>query len=121
MIAAQGILTSCAAARPATRRLWRAAWARPASAGLTNWKWTFAVASSSTAPGGVTVGEGDVISIDGTSGIVYLGEVAVVPSPVVQMYFEGSLDPNSDELVAAVHRLMTACGRQAAARRPGER
>jgi pyruvate, orthophosphate dikinase len=55
---------------------------------------------------GITVAEGDVISIDGTSGQVYLGEVAVVPSPVVE-YFEGSLDPQSDELVAAVHRLIT--------------
>jgi pyruvate,orthophosphate dikinase len=59
-----------------------------------------------TAPGGITVSEGDVISIDGTSGQVYLGEVQVVPSPVVE-YFEGSLDPTSDELVAAVHRLMS--------------
>jgi len=58
-----------------------------------------------TAPGGVTVEEGDVISIDGTSGAVYLGEVAVVPSPVVQ-YFEDALAPDGDELVAAVHRLM---------------
>jgi pyruvate, orthophosphate dikinase len=52
------------------------------------------------------VREGDVISIDGTSGVVYLGEVAVVASPVVE-YFEGSLDPASDELVSAVHRIMT--------------
>jgi pyruvate,orthophosphate dikinase len=59
-----------------------------------------------TSASGITVSEGDVISIDGTSGQVYLGEVAVVPSPVVE-YFEGSLDPASDELVAAVHRLMT--------------
>jgi pyruvate,orthophosphate dikinase len=59
-----------------------------------------------TAPGGVTVSEGDVISIDGTSGVVYLGEVPVVPSPVVE-YFEGSLDPQADELVSAVHRIMT--------------
>jgi pyruvate, orthophosphate dikinase len=59
-----------------------------------------------TSANGITVTEGDVISIDGTSGQVYLGEVAVVPSPVVE-YFEGSLDPASDELVAAVHRLMT--------------
>jgi len=59
-----------------------------------------------TSAGGVTVAEGDVISIDGTSGQVYLGEVPVVPSPVVE-YFEGSLDPQSDELVAAVHRLIT--------------
>jgi pyruvate, orthophosphate dikinase len=59
-----------------------------------------------TAPDGITVSEGDVISIDGTSGVVYLGEVAVVASPVVE-YFEGSLDAGSDELVSAVHRIMT--------------
>ena len=59
-----------------------------------------------TSAGGVTVREGDVISIDGTSGTVYLGEVPVVASPVVE-YFEGTLDPSSDELVSAVHRLMT--------------
>jgi pyruvate, orthophosphate dikinase len=58
-----------------------------------------------TSAAGITVTEGDVISIDGTSGQVYLGEVAVVPSPVVE-YFEGSLDLQSDELVAAVDRLM---------------
>jgi pyruvate,orthophosphate dikinase len=61
---------------------------------------------SFTAPGGVTVSEGDVISIDGTSGVVYLGEVAVVASPVVE-YFERGLDPEADELVNAVHRIMT--------------
>jgi len=60
---------------------------------------------SFTAPDGVTVSEGDVISIDGTSGVVYLGEVPVVASPVVE-YFEGGLDPDSDELVSAVHRIM---------------
>jgi len=56
--------------------------------------------------GGVNVAQGDVISIDGTSGAVYLGEVPVVASPVVE-YFEGSLDPRADELVGAVHRIMT--------------
>ncbi len=63
-----------------------------------------------TAPGSgngqVVVREGDVISIDGTSGAVYLGEVPVVASPVVE-YFEGNLDPGADELVSAVHRIMT--------------
>jgi pyruvate,orthophosphate dikinase len=59
-----------------------------------------------TAPGGITVDEGDVISIDGTSGEVYLGEVPVVDSPVVR-YFEQEIDADSDDLVAAVHRLMT--------------
>jgi pyruvate, orthophosphate dikinase len=58
-----------------------------------------------TAPGGVTVREGDVISIDGSSGTVYAGEVPVMASPVVE-FFEGSLDAEADELVAAVARVM---------------
>src|SRR5262249_46209839 len=41
-----------------------------------------------TTHAGLTVAEGNVISIDGTSGEVYLGEVPVMPSPVVR-YFEG--------------------------------
>ncbi|MGX6607918.1 pyruvate, phosphate dikinase [Micromonosporaceae bacterium Da 78-11] len=54
------------------------------------------------------VHEGDVISIDGTTGRVYLGSVPVRPSEVVQ-YFEGDLDPTlaNEPLVAAVHRIMT--------------
>jgi pyruvate, orthophosphate dikinase len=55
---------------------------------------------------GGTVQEGDVLSIDGTSGAVYLGEVAVTPSPVVQ-YFEGTLEAKGDDLVEAVDRLVT--------------
>jgi pyruvate,orthophosphate dikinase len=56
---------------------------------------------------GTTINEGDMISLDGTTGEVFLGEVPVVPSPVVQ-YFEGSLAPDAgDELVAAVHRLIS--------------
>ena len=58
-----------------------------------------------TAPGGVDVSEGDVISIDGTTGEVYLGEVPVVASKVVQ-YFEGELASDTDELVGAVHTIM---------------
>jgi pyruvate, orthophosphate dikinase len=61
-----------------------------------------------TAPGGVVVEEGDVVSIDGTSGVVYLGEVPVMPSQIVE-YFEGSLDPDDQEasdLVRSVNRLM---------------
>jgi len=59
-----------------------------------------------TAADGTVVREGDVISIDGTSGAVYLGEIPVSASNVVQ-YFEGELAPDADELVAAVHTLMT--------------
>ena len=58
-----------------------------------------------TAPGGVVISEGDEISIDGTTGEVYLGAAPVAPSPVVS-YFEGELDPQSDELIAAVDRIM---------------
>jgi pyruvate,orthophosphate dikinase len=56
--------------------------------------------------GDLVVNEGDVVSIDGTTGAVYLGEVPVQPSPVVQ-YFEGTLSKDSDALVAAVDRLIT--------------
>ncbi|AEB46704.1 MULTISPECIES: pyruvate, phosphate dikinase [Micromonospora] len=57
---------------------------------------------------GQTVTEGDVVSIDGTTGKVYLGEVPATPSEVVQ-YFEGELDPEAtdDALVRAVHRIMS--------------
>ncbi len=51
---------------------------------------------------------GEVISIDGTSGEVFRGEVPVVDPPVVQ-YFEGKLSPEeitADELVNAVDRIM---------------
>ena len=60
-------------------------------------------------PGAVEVVEGEMLSIDGVTGKVFLGEVPVVASPVVQ-YFEGMLDPgasNAGELVRAVDRLMS--------------
>jgi len=71
-----------------------------------------------TAPDGTVVREGDVLSIDGTSGVVYLGEVAVRPSPAVE-YFEGSLAAeDGDDLVQAIHRVI---GHADAARRLGVR
>ncbi|MGW5737117.1 MULTISPECIES: pyruvate, phosphate dikinase [Streptomyces] len=66
-----------------------------------------------TAPGGVVVEEGDVVSIDGSTGKVYAGEVPVVPSPVVE-YFEGRMHAgadDADELVGAVHRIMAYADR----------
>lgn len=67
---------------------------------------------------GVIVSEGDVISIDGTTGDVYLGEVAVVPSPVVE-YFESGLDTAiqgadepTAELIRAVDRIMQHADRK---------
>ena len=61
-----------------------------------------------TARDGTVIHEGDVISVDGSTGLVYAGEVPVVASPVVE-YFEGALDPASaeaDDLIRAVHRIM---------------
>ncbi|MDG9705186.1 pyruvate, phosphate dikinase [Streptomyces sp. DH37] len=66
-----------------------------------------------SAPGGVVIEEGDVISIDGSTGKVYRGEVPVVPSPVVE-YFEGRMHAgaeDADELVKAVHRIMAYADR----------
>jgi pyruvate, orthophosphate dikinase len=62
---------------------------------------------------GTVIEEGDVVSIDGSTGKVYLGEVPVVPSPVVE-YFEGRMHAgadDADELVAAVHRIMAYADR----------
>jgi pyruvate,orthophosphate dikinase len=58
-----------------------------------------------TTKDGVEVAEGDVVSIDGTTGEVFAGEVPVVDSLVVR-WFEGHEDAGSDDLVAAVARIM---------------
>ncbi|KAF4405271.1 pyruvate, phosphate dikinase [Streptomyces lycii] len=65
----------------------------------------------------VVVEEGDTVSIDGSTGKVYLGEVPVVPSPVVE-YFEGrthagaeTTNPEGDDLVKSVHRMMAYADR----------
>ncbi|EFL26246.1 pyruvate, phosphate dikinase [Streptomyces himastatinicus ATCC 53653] len=61
----------------------------------------------------LVIEEGDVVSIDGSSGKVYLGEVPVVPSPVVE-YFEGRMHAgadDADELIGAVHRIMAYADR----------
>jgi pyruvate, orthophosphate dikinase len=63
------------------------------------------VARRFTTADGTVVAEGDVVSIDGTAGAVYLGETEVVPSPVVE-YFEGRRPSGSDELVRAVDRII---------------
>jgi pyruvate,orthophosphate dikinase len=54
---------------------------------------------------GVEISEGDPISIDGTTGEVFSGEVPVVDSLVVR-HFEGDEAAAGDELVAAVERIM---------------
>ena len=75
------------------------------------------VARQMTTANGLVVNEGDVISIDGTTGEVFLGEVDVMPSPVAR-YFEEGLDSaltalsstpgdvEMAELVRSVDRIM---------------
>jgi pyruvate,orthophosphate dikinase len=63
-----------------------------------------------TAPNGTVVAQGDVISIDGKTGGVYLGAMPVVASPLVR-FFEGtfdaaSADTDTRDLVAAVERIL---------------
>jgi pyruvate,orthophosphate dikinase len=65
-----------------------------------------------TAHDGTVVVEGDTLSIDGTTGEVFLGEVPVKPSPVVRFFEEGldvavaDVDDETAELVRAVERIM---------------
>jgi len=61
---------------------------------------------------GTVIKEGDVVSIDGSTGDVFLGEVPVVPSAVVT-YFESGIetaledaDESTSELIRAVDRIM---------------
>ena len=63
--------------------------------------------------GSVMLSEGDVVSIDGSTGDVFAGEVPVVASPVATYLAEGldaglaAADSETAELIAAVHRLLT--------------
>ncbi|GAA3458667.1 pyruvate, phosphate dikinase [Saccharothrix longispora] len=64
-----------------------------------------------TTADGTVVSEGDVISVDGTAGAVYLGELPVVPSPVAD-YFEGRRPAEGDDLLRAVDRIITHADRR---------
>ena len=55
--------------------------------------------------GDLVLREGEVLSVDGASGRVYRGEVAVRPSPVVE-YFDTGTMPEGDAVVVAVDRLV---------------
>lgn len=63
--------------------------------------------------GQLSFAEGDRIAIDGSTGAVYLGEIAVVDSPVSRYLAEGldvalaEADEETGELVRAVDRLLT--------------
>ena len=62
--------------------------------------------------GDVTIHEGDVISIDGSTGEVFVGDLPVVPSPVAPYLEDGldaavaDVDEETAELVRAVDALL---------------
>ncbi|MFF5721339.1 pyruvate, phosphate dikinase [Streptomyces buecherae] len=57
---------------------------------------------------GTTVSEGEVISVDGSEGTVYLGSAPLVDSEVMRYFESGGAEPTADAspVVGAVHRLM---------------
>ncbi|QKW48622.1 pyruvate, phosphate dikinase [Streptomyces buecherae] len=57
---------------------------------------------------GTTVNEGEVISVDGSEGTVYLGSAPLVDSEVMRYFESGGQEPTADAspVVGAVHRLM---------------
>ncbi|MEX1209317.1 MAG: pyruvate, phosphate dikinase [Candidatus Nanopelagicales bacterium] len=65
-----------------------------------------------TTADGTVIREGEVISIDGTSGVVYRGSVPVMDSLVVQYFEEGvasalhGADEGTSDLIKAVDRIM---------------
>ncbi len=65
-----------------------------------------------TTPSGKVIAEGEVVSIDGSSGAVYAGSVPVVDSPVVRYFEEGvasalqDADDATRDLIKAVDRIM---------------
>lgn len=58
------------------------------------------------AAGDVTLKQGDFISVDGTAGEVYAGEVQTAPSEVVQVLVEKKLDPKKSAIYQEFASLM---------------
>ena len=54
----------------------------------------------------VTLKEGDYISIDGTAGEVFAGEVTTAPSEIVQVLVDGTLDAKKSDAYSRYSKLM---------------
>ncbi len=55
---------------------------------------------------GMTIKQGDFISIDGTAGTVYAGQIKTAPSEVIQVLIKKSLDPKKSETYQNFAKLM---------------
>src|SRR3989442_2009477 len=62
--------------------------------------------SSTLSANGTTLNRGDYISIDGTAGEVFAGEVATAPSEIVQVLVDQSLDPKKSVTYKEYAKLM---------------
>jgi pyruvate,orthophosphate dikinase len=60
---------------------------------------------------GQTYKEGEYLSIDGTSGEVYAGEVKTAPSEIIQVLLEKSLDPKKSRTYQNFAKLMEWCSK----------
>ncbi|MGZ4983844.1 MAG: pyruvate, phosphate dikinase, partial [Chthoniobacterales bacterium] len=61
---------------------------------------------STLSANGTTLNRGDYISIDGTVGEVFAGEVATAPSEIIQVLVDGSLDPKKSVTYQEYAKLM---------------
>ena len=54
---------------------------------------------------GTKLNRGDYISIDGTAGEVFAGEVATAPSDIIQVLVDGSLDAEEKRHLSGVREI----------------
>jgi pyruvate, orthophosphate dikinase len=105
MVAAQGILTS-RGGKTSHAAVVARGMGRPAVCGTDSI--TVDVEGKNFTCGDIVVREGDVISIDGTTGAVFVGAVPVVASQVTE-YVQGAIDPSADStspLIKSIDRIL---------------
>ena len=61
--------------------------------------------------GGETFKEGDYLSINGTVGNVYAGQIPTAPSEIVQVLIDKTLDPKKSETYSMFKTLMDWCAK----------
>ncbi|MFT3782570.1 MAG: pyruvate, phosphate dikinase [Nibricoccus sp.] len=65
----------------------------------------------SLAASGLTINEGDYLSIDGTSGIVYAGQIKTAPSEIIAGLINGDKAAQATEKFKSYQQLMTWCSK----------
>src|SRR5438309_6783729 len=68
-------------------------------------------AAKTLAVNGLTLKEGDFLSIDGTSGTVYAGQVKTAPSEVIQVLLQRSKEAQKSETYRNFDQLMSWCAK----------